>query len=223
MLIWIALAVGFAVVVAQAARYRHERTLTRWNGLLSREMRTAVKALEMEMQVDAAMADDSLRDALHARERQEHFEAIRLLELSCNAIEDATPDRLKRLRAMGVLIRMAVALSPVRPLRMRDYHLRELIAVVGAASALHHVLVTALERFLLRVQVLGVGFRLALRVMVVARNRATDGPAAPRPWVDYERALADWKTLDREHLETFRALARSLDAEPAAERAALRL
>ena len=140
-----------------------------------REMRTAVKALEMEMQVDAAMADDSLRDALHARERQEHFEAIRLLELSCSAIEDATPDRLKRLRAMGVLIRMAVALSPVRPLRMRDYHLRELIAVVGAASALHHVLVTALERFLLRVQVLGVGFRLALRVMVVAATGQPTG------------------------------------------------
>jgi hypothetical protein len=108
---------------------------------------------------------------------------------------------------------MAAALVPVRPLRMRDYHLRELIAVVGVGAALHQVLVSALERFLLRLQVLGVGFRLALRVIVGARRQATSTPEARRPWGDYERALEDWKTLDREHLETFKALAKSLEIQ----------
>jgi hypothetical protein len=82
---------------------------------------------------------------------------------------------------------------------------------VGAA--LHQVLVSALERFLLRLQVLGVGFRLALRVIVGARRQAASAPEARRPWGDYERALADWKTLDREHLETFKALAKSLEIQ----------
>ena len=120
---------------------------------------------------------------------------------------------MKRLRAMAVLIRMAAALVPVRPLRLRDYHLRELIAVVGVGAALHQVLVSALERFLLRLQVLGIGFRLALRAIVGARRQAVADPAARRAWGDYQRALEDWKTLDREHLETFKALARSLEID----------
>jgi len=216
MLFWILGSLGFvcvALVIGQAARYRHERTVKHWDRMLSPGMRFAVQSLELEVQTDAAMADSGFQGAQQARDRQDLAEAIRLLELSSRAVEDATPNRLRRLRAMAVLIRMAAALVPVRPLRMRDYHLRELIAVVGVGAALHQVLVSALERFLLRLQVLGVGFRLALRVVVGARRQATSAPASRRPWGDYERALEDWKTLDREHLETFKALAKSLEMQ----------
>lgn len=215
-MLWVLGTLGFvcvALVIGQAARYRHERTVKQWDQLLSPGMRFAVQSLELEVQTDAAMAESGLRGAQQARERNELAEAVRLLELSCAAVEQATPSRLKRLRAMAVLIRMATALVPVRPLRMRDYHLRELIAVVGVGAALHQVLVSALERFLLRLQVLGIGFRLTLRVLVGARRQAATTPMARRPWGDYERALEDWKTLDREHLETFKSLAKSLEIE----------
>jgi len=216
MLLWVLGVLGFvclALVIGQVARYRHEHTVKQWDKLLSPGMGFAVQSLELEVQTDAAMADSGLQGAQRARDRQDLAEAVRLLELSCQAIEQATPHRLRRLRAMAVLIRMAAALVPVRPLRIRDYRLRELIAVVGVGAALHQVLVSALERFLLRLQVLGFGFRLALRVLVGASRQAATTPAARRPWGDYERALQDWKTLDREHLETFRALARSLELE----------
>jgi hypothetical protein len=216
MLLWVLGALGLAglaLVIGQASRYRHERTIKQWNQLLSPGMQFAVHSLELEVQTDAAMADSGLHAAQQARERHDASEAIRLLELSCAAIEQATPSRLKRLRAMAVLIRMAAALIPVRPLRLRDYHLRELIAVVGVGAALHQVLVSALERFLLRLQVLGIGFRLALRAIVGARRQAAAAPEARRAWGDYQRALEDWKTLDREHLETFKAVARSLEIE----------
>ena len=216
MLLWVLGATGFAclaLVLGQATRYRHERTIKDWDKLLSPGMRFAVQSLELEVQADAAMADSGFHGAKQARDRQELAEAIRLLELSSHAVEQATPSRLKRLRAMAVLIRMAAALVPVRPLRIRDYRLRELIAVVGVGAALHQILVSALERFLLRLQVLGIGFRLALRVMLSARRQAATAPEARRAWGDYERALEDWKTLDREHLETFKALARSLETE----------
>src|SRR5207245_6236416 len=197
MLPWVLGVVGFAclaLVIGQASRYRHEHTVKEWDRLLSPGMRFAVQSLELAVEADAAMADSGLHGARQARDRQELAEAIRLLELSCTAIERATPDRLKRLRAMAVLIRMAAALVPVRPLRIRDYNLRELVALVGVGAALHHVLVSALERFLLRLQVLGIGFRLALRVLVGARRQAAASPAAQRPWGDYERALQDWTT-----------------------------
>ncbi|HEV8583126.1 MAG TPA: hypothetical protein VGX68_29010, partial [Thermoanaerobaculia bacterium] len=134
MFFWILGSLGFvcvALVIGQAARYRHERTVKQWDQLLSPGMRFAVQSLELEVQTDAAMADSGFHGAQQARDRQDLAEAIRLLELSSRAVEDATPNRLRRLRAMAVLIRMAAALVPVRPLRMRDYHLRELIAVVG--------------------------------------------------------------------------------------------
>src|SRR5438552_3784513 len=62
-------------------------------------------------------------------------------------------------------------------------------------------------------QLLSPAMRFALRGMAGARRQAAAAPAARRPWGDYERALEDWKTLDREHLETFKALARSLEME----------
>lgn len=216
MLLWVLGAAGLAclaLVIGQVTRYRHERTVKQWNTLLSPGKRFAVQSLEIEVQADGAMADSGFDGARQARDRQDFTEAVRLLELSCEAIERATPNRLRRLRAMAVLIRMAAALVPVRPLRMRDYHLRELIAVVGVGAALHQVLVSALDRFLLRLQVMGIGFRLALRVLVGARRQAAATPGARRPWGEYERALEDWKTLDREHLETFKALAKSLEIE----------
>jgi len=217
MTFWILGAAGLislAVVVAQVAQYRHERTLKKWDSLLSPGSRFAIKSLEGEVQTDAAMVDDGLHGAKQAREKQNLAEAVQLLELSSEAVARATPSRLRRLKAMAVLIRMASALAPVRPLRVRDYRLRELIAVVGVAAALHQVVISALERFLLRLYVLGVGFRLTWRVMTRAHNRIVDAPAVSRSWHDYERAIEDWKTLDREHLETFKALTRSLEAEP---------
>src|SRR6476646_6200777 len=106
MLLWGLGAVGFvcvALVIGQAARYRHERTIKQWNKMLSPGMRFAVQSLELEVQSDAAIADSGLDGAQKARERQELDEAVRLMELACNAIEQATPSRLKRLRAMAVL------------------------------------------------------------------------------------------------------------------------
>jgi hypothetical protein len=212
MLLWITLlGIGCAVVIAQAARYQHDRTLERWSGLLSPSTRSSVRRLELQIRADAAMADDGLQAAQQARDNRDYLEAIRLLELSCSAVAAATPDRLKRLRAMAVLIRMATALVPIQSLRIRDYRLREMIALVGLGAALHHILISALERFLLRVRILGIGFRLTLRVLIGATNRVGATPARPSPWNDYARALEDWKMLDREHLETFRALVLSLE------------
>lgn len=214
--LWVLEAIGFlclVVVIGQAARYRHERMVRRWELLLSPGLRTAIQRLELGASVDAAMADGALRRALRAQRELQLAEATRLLDLSFSAIEEATPDRLKRLRAAAVLIRMAAAIVPVRPLRMREYKLREVIALVGVGAALHHVLVSALERFLLRVQVIGIGFRLTFRALAGSRNKAWAAPAAERPWDEYRRALGDWKALDREHVETFKALAQSLEAE----------
>ncbi|HEV2021464.1 MAG TPA: hypothetical protein VGQ94_02950, partial [Terriglobales bacterium] len=199
-----------AVVIAQASRYRHERTVRGWEPLLSRRMRTSIQSLELGAEVDAAMADGSFHAALRARHDQQLERATRLLGLSFRAIEEATPDRLKRLRAAAVLIRMAAAIVPVRPLRIRGYKLAEISALVGVGAALHHVVVSALERFLLRTQVIGIGLRLTCRAMAGSRSEAAAAPAAERPWALYERALADWKSLDREHVETYKALVRSL-------------
>ena len=215
-MIWILQAIGFLcliVVIGQVARYRHERRIRSWELLLSPRLRNAVQNLELGVAVDAARAGDALRAALRAQRQRDLAEATRLLDLSFSAIEEATPDRLKRLRAAAILIRMAAAIVPVRPLRMREYKLREVIALVGVGAALHHVLVSALERFLLRVEVIGIGFRLTFRVLAGSRIRASAAPQGGRPWEDYGRALSDWKALDREHLETFKALAQSLDAE----------
>ena len=69
-------------------------------------------------------------------------------------------DRLKRLRAMGVCIRMATAILPVPALKPRDFRLTQLSSLAGLSKFIHHLLVSTGERFLLRLYVLGLGYRI---------------------------------------------------------------
>src|SRR5438477_208159 len=96
MLLWGLGAVGFvcvALVLGQAARYRHERTIKDWNKLLSPGMRFAVQSLELEVQADAAIADGGLHGARPAPGRggPRGTSALGGLRARPRGLEDARP------------------------------------------------------------------------------------------------------------------------------------
>ena len=128
-------------------------------------------------------------------------------------MEEATPDRLKRLRAMGVCIRMATAILPISPLRPRNFRLAQIASLAGLASFLHHVLVSTGERFLLRLYVLGLGYRIVTRSLSGSTGGLSHDVGDVWAWDIFERATSDWTSLEREHLESFRIFILSLTAE----------
>jgi hypothetical protein len=201
------------VVTWILGRYNARAIERDWEMMLTAKGRGAIEALELQVLCDGAAVDSARIGALSARERADFPQATRLAGLAYRAVEEATPDRLKRLRAMGVCIRMATAILPVPPLRPKNFRLAQLSSLAGLSAFIHHLLVSTGERFLLRLYVLGLGYRIITRSLggssATIRNDVGDVWA----WDAFDRATADWSSLEREHVESFRVFVLSLTAE----------
>jgi hypothetical protein len=202
--------VGALVVCVVLGRYRHQDTVKRWEMLLTPEGERNVDLLAHQAEADGWMVRDSFSAATEALERTEYDEARRLLALSYECVSEATPDRIRRLKAMAVCCRMAAALIPPTPPGPAPYRLREVRTLEAAAAVAHHVLVSPTERFVLRCRVLAAGFGLTVRAL--ARAVPAASALQPAGWRSFENGVADWQTLDGEHVRAFRALIASVSA-----------
>lgn len=199
--------VALHVVLGQ---HHAQRAREEWESILEDASPVAVEVLAQSVRFDAVETEAHTGDALAARARGDLPEAVRLLRLSYAVIQEAGPDRAQRLDAMGRLIRMAVAVTPVEPVPVSRLRLPSVTAAASVATLLHHLLIHPAERFWLRVRVLRVGFWLAFRVLTRSLAEAVARPAGSRAWNLFDAGASDWRCLDREHLETFRAFAKSL-------------
>jgi len=150
---------------------------------------------------------------MRARRDAQMEEAVRLLGLAYSVVEQTTPDRLTRLKAMSLCCRMAAAIVPLPPLRPADFRLRQLATEAGLAAALHDLLFTTGERFRLRLGLLRFGFHLVLRTMRRSLEQLKRSPGAPPSWADFASAKDDFKKLDLDHTRSLQALMASLVAQ----------
>jgi len=211
-LIALLLLAPIAIVALHVVLGQHnaQRARDEWESILQEASPAAVEVLAQSVRFDAVETQAHTEGALAAHARGDLPEAIRLLRLSYAVIQEAAPDRSQRLEAMGRLIRMAIAVTPVEPVATGSLRLPSLTAVAALATPLHYFLIHPAERFWLRVRVLRVGFWLAFRVLTRSLAEATVRPAAGRAWTIFDAGASDWRCLDREHLETFRAFAKSI-------------
>jgi hypothetical protein len=175
-------------------------------------MHRATNALSVQVDLDGALLDHAHESALKAREDAQMEEAVRLLELAYSVVEQATPDRLARLKAMSVCCRMAAAIVPLPPLRPADFQLRQLATWAGLTATVHEFLFTSAERFRLRLGVLRFGFRLVQRAMRRSTDYLRSSPDTVPSWTNFASAKSDFKRLDRDHALSFQALLASLAA-----------
>ena len=92
----------------------------------------------------------------------------------------------------------------------------------GRAVAVHHLHTVdptlepkhlRRERFLLRLYVLGLGYRIITRSLSGSSAGVKNDVGDVWAWDIFDRATADWSTLEKEHVETFRVFVLSLTAE----------
>ena len=211
---WLWLTPLLALVVTWILGRYNSRAIERdWEMMLTAKGRGAIEALELQVLCDGAAVESARIGALTARERADFSQATRLAGLAYRAVEEATPDRLKRLRAMGVCIRMATAILPVPTLKPRNFRLTQLSSLAGLSKFIHHLLVSTGERFLLRLYVLGLGYRIITRSLSGSSASVKNDVGDVWAWDIFDRATADWSTLEREHIESFRVFVLSLTAE----------
>jgi hypothetical protein len=189
--------VGGGLFLALVGRYNTQLVLRGWEALLSPAALRALKRLEEQVETDSLLAERAHGKALRARGERRLAEASRLVALAAAVVSDAVPERLQRL--------------PPPPLLPRAFALREIASLAGLSAFLHQFLVATHERFRLRVWTLGACYLVVRHVATASASRiGPQTPATSSPWDSFESALHDFTTLDREHVEAFKALLLSL-------------
>jgi len=210
--------VSTAVVLFLLGR-RNERAVKRdWALLLSPAGQKLYKRVETRVQTDLALADLTYEKAFEVRELGSVDEAIRLLDVGYRVIESYAPSMLKLLAAMATFSRMVSAMAPVRPLQPSAFRLAEIVSLAYLNGMLHRFLVSAAERYRLRVYVLGRCFGVATRYLLTSTRRIVRREKeADREWEQIQAIRHDFQSLTDESLESLRVLITSLDVEKRAE------
>jgi hypothetical protein len=201
---------GGLVCLYVAGRYNMQAVTEDLNDFFSARVAQAVGALREQVEMDAMLVDHAYSSSEQARHESNPQEAIRMLELAFSHVARAVPNRILRLKALGVCCRVAAGIQEVPPLKPAGFRLAQLKTVVGLAGVAHHFLVSGYERLLLRLGLLRFGFRLVLRVMERAKTGASAAPEAALPWRSFDAARTDFKALDGQYVETSRVALLSL-------------
>lgn len=200
------------VVVLVLGRFDRNRALRRWDFVLSGRAETATEALRSRLAEDTEIATHTYDLALKRKASLSYDEAVRLLAIAADTIEEAAEDRQRRLRALSVYARMAEAIVPVAPVSPAQFKLAETRSLTRIAQWLHELLASYQERFRFRLAVIGFGIRLVVRSMRGSRTRASIEPSHHEPYQTFGDSLHDFRALDEEQVESFRQLMRSAAA-----------
>jgi hypothetical protein len=206
--VWLLPVLGVALHLG-LVRYKLKDVQGDWSALLSGRASRKARELEEDLGLTSLMAEDTFAAAQAARQEQ-GAEAIRLLALACNVIQEAIPDRVARLKAMSRFARMVSAIVPLGPLLPREVRLRSVSRLAAVGRIVHHLLASTQERFRWFCLVLGWCYRATAADLGVSSSTAERAPTSAAAWTRFENGLSDFRTLDAKHVEALRALLASL-------------
>lgn len=213
----VALAISLLVLAIAlfADGRRNERGIARdWELVLTPKGRRELGLAEDRVGAELDLVDVTYDRARTAHEHGSREEALRLLDLGCDLIEDYCPTMLRALAAMSALSRMVAVMAPPTPLRPRAFQLRQLVQLAHLSQFLQHFLVSTKERFRLRLAILARGFVTLRRIVFRSTRRAHDVPdALGEEMLQLQAARHDVRSLSQESLESLRLLLTSLAAE----------
>ncbi len=214
---WLTLAgaVASCLLVLLLIGRRNERLIRRdWELLLTPRGEKVYGAIEGKVRAEIGMADLSFEHAMVYRELGTTEEAIRLLDVGYRVIEKFAPDMLRLLGMMATFSRMVSAIAPVRPLRPKDFRLVQVSSLAYLNGMLHQFLVSASERYRLKMYILGRSFGLATRFLLKSiQNLGVGATDATREWEQIEAIRSDFQTLTDESLDSLRVLLTAMARE----------
>lgn len=215
MAMWIVLTltlVALPIFLYAVARRSEEDTLRDWELVLTPKGQQRLEAAQSHAAAELAILDWTYEQAREAEKLGRSEEALRLLDSGCRLIEAYCPSWTKSLAAMSALSRMVSAMGRVVPLKPQAFRLQELAQLARLNQFVHQFLVTAGERFRLRLYILARAFGTLLRVVVRSKVQSSAQDVLVN-WQAVEAARHDVHTLSDESIATFRLLLESLDTE----------
>ena len=203
---------GFALLSSLLVLYVHGRmnehaAWRQWTTLLEGRSEAIYKKARERIDDRLTLVDCAYDQAFEARKAGSIDEAIEFLGVGYDMVEAVAPDLQRLVAGMAVLSRMASAVAPVPPLRSADFRTANVANLAQVASILHVFLVSAKERFRLRLFVLSRGFTLVTRWLFLSTQRIrARRPIEPGPWQEVHALQHDFRKLSDESLESLRVL-----------------
>lgn len=206
--------IGLSLVSTLAVLFlmarRNERAVREdWETLLTPKGESLYRSMEGRVRTELGMAELTFEHAQAYRELGTVDEALRLLDIGYKVIERFSPSMLRLLAAMATFSRMVSAIAPVQPMRPQDFKLVQIASLAYLNAMVHQFLVSASERFRLKVYILGRSFALASRYLLKS-IRTIGSPVTEaekqREWEQIEAIRADFQSLTDESLDSLRFL-----------------
>jgi hypothetical protein len=205
--------VGGALFVLAWGRF-NQKSWKEWEQLMGPEAEAIYGRAKGKFDEDMTMADYAYGRAFAVRELGSVNEAIRLLNVGYEVIEKMSPDLTRLLSALSVFSRMVSAMTPVTPLRPANFRMAQLVSLAYLNRFLHNFLVTAAERFRLRVFILSQSVGITVRFLLRSTERIkAERNATTTAWDDVAAAHHDFKAVTDESLESLKMLLASWDNE----------
>jgi len=202
---------------------RNEANVWRdWEIALTPRGEKALQVMQRRVEDEMTLVDMALARATELQKLESTQQAIDLLEAGYRVIERFAPNMRRLLAGMALFSRMVAAMSPVKPLKPRQYKIGQLARLAHVQRIVHQFLVSTEERFRFRVYVLRYGFGVLMRYLFGAKERIRASSAASE-WEAVVAVRNDLRTLSDESVESFKALLTSLAAVPKDNELILRL
>jgi hypothetical protein len=196
---------------------RNEKAVRRdWELLLTPRGEKLYKSISGRVQSQLELADMTYDEAFSVRQLGSVEEAKHLLDVGFNVIEKFSPTMLQLLSAMATFSRMVSAIAPVQPLRPKNFRLVQVSSLAYLHGVLHQFLVSASERYRLKMYILGRSFGLATRFLLksIQTLGAPAGTAeAQKEWDQIDAIRSDFQTLTDESLDSLRILLTAMARE----------
>lgn len=184
----------------------HERRAYRdWRVLMTREGEHFYQQQLATVAAEMAAVDVALEAAAEADPLVSSEQALSLIGAGFGLISHHAQSMRNLLAGMAVYSRMVSAMLPVAPVPPRRFRLRQLVSAAYLAAVFHHLLVTAVERYRLRVYVLRFGFGAVVRYLRRGPGAVTAAAVGD--------ARHDLGALTDESMESLRVLLTSMAAE----------
>ena len=215
--VMIGLSLGSTLVVLFLMARRNERAVREdWETLLTPKGEKLDRSMEGRVRSELGMAELTFEHAQAYRELGTVDEALRLLDVGYKVIEKFSPSMLRLLAAMATFSRMVSAIAPVQPLKPQDFKLVQIASLAYLNAMLHQFVVSASERFRLKVYILGRSFALASRYLLKS-IRTIGSPATEaekqREWEQILAIRSDFQSLTDESLDSLKLLLTAMAAE----------
>jgi hypothetical protein len=211
------LILGWAVLLVLARR-NERKVRSDWESLLSGQKAEWYEDTKSGIENNTKLIRMMMNDARDIKQLGDVEEALRFLEIGSKIIQEFTPGLLGLLKEMMKFSRMVSAMAPVSPLLPSRFHLAEMNNLAVLNQILHQVLVSASQRFRLKLRIVETGVKITSDYLRTRINRALQlRSSTEEEWEEIANAGQDFQQLTSESVESFRSLMSALPSKLASQ------